>query len=128
LVFTWNWGDGQIEQGQGLAELGHAWVDGSADGVIYTLTLTIDDGNQFVDYSIYIRVLNRVPQQIFDENLQTFTLTPLEMPSIFEDQDGFIVEYRWIFEDGVNIDGSGMTITSDYSVNESVEQNPIIGW
>jgi len=128
LVFTWNWGDGQIEQGQGLAELGHAWVDGSADGIIYTLTLTIDDGNQFVDYSIYIRVLNRVPQQIFDENLQTFTLTPLEMPSIFEDQDGFIVEYRWIFEEGVNTDGSGMTITSDYSVTESVEQNPIIGW
>jgi PKD repeat protein len=35
---------------------------------------------------------------------------------------------RWIFEEGVNTDGSGMTITSDYSVTESVEQNPIIGW
>ena len=128
MTFTWNWGDGQIEQGQGLAELGHAWVDGSADGIIYTLTLTIDDGNQFVDYSIYIRILNRVPEQIFDDTLQTFTLTPIEMPLIFEDQDGFIVEYRWIFEEGVNIEGSGMTLTSDFSVTESLERNPIIGW
>ena len=29
---------------------------------------------------------------------------------------------------GVNTDGSGMTLTSDYSITESVEQNPIIGW
>jgi PKD repeat protein len=128
MTFTWNWGDGQIEQGKGLAELGHAWVDGSADGIMYTLTLTIDDGNQFVDYSIYIRVLNRVPEQIFEETLQTFTLTPIEMPVIFEDQDGFIVEYRWTFEEGVNIEGSGMTLTSDFSVTESLERNPIIGW
>jgi PKD repeat protein len=128
LTFTWNWGDGQIEQGKGLAELGHAWVDGSADGIIYTLTLTIDDGNQFIDYSIYIKILNRVPEQIFEQNLQTFTLTPLEMPLVFEDQDGFIVEYRWTFEEGVNTDGSGMTITSDYSITESIEPNPIIGW
>ena len=128
MTFTWNWGDGQIEQGKGLAELGHAWVDGSADGIIYTLTLTIDDGNQFVDYSIFIRVLNRVPQQIFDDTLQTFTLTPIEMPLIFEDQDGFIVEYQWTFEEGVNIEGSGMTLTSDFSVTESLERNPVIGW
>jgi PKD repeat protein len=128
MIFTWNWGDGQIEQGKGLAELGHAWVDGSSDGIMYTLTLTIDDGNQFVDYSIYIRVLNRVPEQIFDDTLQTFTLTPIEMPMIFEDQDGFIVEYRWTFEEAVNIEGSGMTLTSDFSVTESLERNPIIGW
>jgi PKD repeat protein len=128
MIFTWNWGDGQIEQGKGLAELGHAWVDGSADGIVHTLTLTIDDGNQFIDYSIYIKILNRVPQQIFEQTLQTFTLTPLEMPIVFEDQDGFIVEYRWSFNEGVNTDGSGMTLTSDYSITESVEQNPIIGW
>ena len=128
MTFTWDWGDGQIEQGKGLAELGHAWVDGSSDGIIYTLTLTIDDGNQFIDYSIYIRVLNRVPEQIFQQNLQTFTLTPLEMPLVFEDQDGFIVEYRWIFEEGVNTDGSGMTLTSDFTITESVEMNPIVGW
>jgi PKD repeat protein len=128
MTFTWNWGDGQIEQGKGLAELGHAWVDGSSEGIMYTLTLTIDDGNQFVDYSIYIRVLNRVPEQIFDDTLQTFTLTPIEIPTIFEDQDGFIVEYRWTFEEGVNIEGSGMTLTSDFSVTESLESNPIIGW
>jgi len=128
LTFTWNWGDGQIEQGKGLAELGHAWVDGSADGIIYTLTLTIDDGNQFIDYSIYIKVLNRIPDQIFEQTLQTFTLTPIEMPMVFEDQDGFIVEYHWTFEEGVNTDGSGMTMTSDYSVTESIEPNPVIGW
>lgn len=128
LQFTWDWGDSNIETGQGLVEAGHAWVDGSADGIIYTLTLTVDDGTHFVEHTLYIRILNRVPLQIFDETLQTFTLTPLEMPDIFEDLDGLIVEYRWTFEEGVNLGGSGMTLTSDFFATESFEINPIVGW
>ncbi len=128
LVFTWDWGDGQNEGGRGASEAGHSWVDGSADGIIYTLILTVDDGIHIVEHSIYIKVLNRLPKQIFDEPLQTYTLTPLIMPTVFEDSDGMIVEYSWFFEGGVNLDGSGMALTSDFSSTESILQNPSAGW
>ena len=128
LDFTWDWGDGQSESGQGLTESGHSWVDGSADGIIYTLVLTVDDGNHIVEHSLYIRVLNRLPKQIFDEPLQTYTLTPLTMPTVFEDSDGMIVEYFWYFEGGVNLGGSGMSLTSNFSETESILQNPSVGW
>jgi len=128
LDFTWDWGDGQSEYGQGLTEAGHSWVDGSADGIIYTLILTVDDGNHIVEHSLYIKVLNRLPKQVFDEPLQTYTLTPLTMPTVFEDSDGMIVEYNWYFEGGVNLGGSGMSLTSNFSDTESVLQNPSVGW
>ena len=128
LVFTWDWGDGDVESSKGMVEAGHSWVDGSADGIIYTLTLTVDDGIHQVEHSIYIKVLNRLPEQIFDDPLQTSTLTPLVMPTIFEDSDGMIVEYNWFFEGGVNMEGSGMTLTSDFSSTESILQNPVVGW
>ena len=50
------------------------------------------------------------------------------MPTIFEDSDGMIVEYNWFFEGGVNMGGSGMTLTSDFSATESILQNPVVGW
>ena len=128
MEFTWNWGDGSDEGGQGMVEASHAYVDGSADGIIYTLTLTIHDGTFVVEHQIYVRVLNRVPRQIFAEELQTFTLTPLEMPNVFTDDDGIIVEYLWIFDEGVNLSGRGMTLTSDFSTSSSLAQNPSVGW
>ena len=95
IEFTWNWGDGSDEGGLGLVEASHAYVDGSADGTVYTLTLTINDGTFVVEHQVYVRVLNRVPRQVFDQELQTYTLTPLTLPDIFTDDDGIIVEYRW---------------------------------
>ena len=77
---------------------------------------------------VFVRVLNRVPRQIFNEEMQTFTLTPLELPDIFTDDDGHIVEYRWIFENGVNLSGSGLTMTSAFTTTESIDRNPIVGW
>ncbi|MEC9478598.1 MAG: PKD domain-containing protein, partial [Candidatus Thermoplasmatota archaeon] len=65
IEFTWNWGDGSDESGLGLVEASHAYVDGSADGTVYTLTLTINDGTFVVEHQVYVRVLNRVPRQIF---------------------------------------------------------------
>ena len=102
IDFTWYWGDGSDEGGLGLVEASHAYVDGSADGTVYTLTLTINDGTYIVEHQVYVRVLNRLPRQIFDYELQTYTLTPLTLPDIFTDDDGIIVEYRWEFENGVN--------------------------
>ena len=73
MEFTWNWGDGSDEGGQGLVETSHSYVDGSADGIVYTLTLTVNDGTFVVEHQVYVRVLNRVPRQIFAEELQTYT-------------------------------------------------------
>ncbi|MDP6886185.1 MAG: PKD domain-containing protein [Candidatus Thalassarchaeaceae archaeon] len=128
MEFTWNWGDGSDEGGQGLVETSHSYVDGSADGIVYTLTLTVNDGTFVVEHQVYVRVLNRVPRQIFAEELQTYTLTPLEMPDVFTDDDGHIVEYLWTFDSGVNLSGRGMTLTSDFSASSSVSRNPTVGW
>ncbi len=128
LEFSWDWGDGESVSGVGLAESSHSWVDGSADGIVYTLTLTVSDGLHEVEHTIFIRILNRLPKLVFDDSLETFTLTPIEMPEIFTDSDGMIVEYNWQFEGGVNLDGGGMTLTSDFSSTESSLSNPLVGW
>ena len=128
MEFTWNWGDGSDEGGQGIFEASHSYVDGSADGIVYTLTLTVNDGTFVVEHQVYVRVLNRVPRQIFAEELQTYTLTPLEMPDVFTDDDGHIVEYLWTFDTGVNLSGRGLTLTSDFSASSSVSRNPTVGW
>ena len=128
LYFEWNWGDGEVQSGIGLYESSHAWVDGSAEGIVYTLSLLVSDGIHDVEHTIFIKILNRVPQQIFDSLLQTYTLTPLTLPPVFTDSDGMIVDYDWSFEEGVNLDGSGMTMTSDYSQTSSDEANPTVGW
>ncbi len=128
MEFTWNWGDGSDEGGLGLVDASHSYVDGSADGIVYTLTLSINDGTHVVEHEIFVRVLNRVPRQIFDEELQTYTLTPLELPDVFTDDDGHIVEYLWTFDEGVNLVDRGLTLTSDFSSTESISPNPTAGW
>ena len=97
-------------------------------GIVYTLSLMVSDGIHEVEHTIFIKILNRVPQQIYDAQLQTYTLTPLTLPSVFTDSDGMIVDYEWSFEEGVNLDGGGMTMTSDYSQTSSDAANPVVGW
>jgi PKD repeat protein len=128
LTFSWDWGDGESDSGVGLYEVGHSWVDGNADGTVYSLELRVSDGPHSSEQTILIRILNRVPRQIHDELMQTYTLTPLSMPDIFVDDDGMIMEHRWDFEDGVNLDGVGVTLTSDFSETTSFLSNPIVGW
>jgi len=128
LNFTWNWGDGSAEGGLGLVEASHSYVDGSATGIVHTVTLTVSDGTHVVENQIYVRILNRVPRQIFDGELQTFTLTPLSLPDVFTDDDGHIINYKWTFEEGVNAAGTKMNLTSDFLIIESNSQNPSVGW
>lgn len=128
LNYTWNWGDGIIESGEGFFEAYHSWVDGDSDGTSYQLSLTIFDGKHYAERTIQVNILNRVPRQIFEDSLQTDTLTPLEMPEIFTDDDGIIVEYEWFFEGGVNISNSGVDLTSDFSETKSIQSNPKISW
>jgi len=69
-----------------------------------------------------------VPSQIFDENLTSYAVTPIRMPDVFEDEDGMIVEYRWSFSEGVNLDGEGVSLTSDFTEKTSFESNPFVTW
>ena len=128
LNFTWDWGDGDVDSGEGYFEAYHSWIDGDSDGIAYQLTLTVFDGKHYAEYSLQVNIINRIPRQIFEGELQTDTLTPLEMPEIFIDDDGIIVEYEWIFQEGVNISDSGVTLTSDFSETKSVKSNPKVSW
>ncbi len=133
LWFEWNWGDGVVESGYGLTEVSHAWNDGDADGTVYTLTLTVDDGIHRVASEYLITILNRPPSVILNQPLQTFTLTPMIMPDVFEDIDGAIVSWSWEFEtgdqgDGVNLGGASLSLGSDFTQTESELQNPRVAW
>ncbi|MGB1435997.1 MAG: PKD domain-containing protein [Candidatus Thalassarchaeaceae archaeon] len=128
LNFTWDWGDGDVDSGEGYFEAYHSWIDGDSDGIAYQLTLTVYDGKHYAEYFLQVNIINRIPRQIFEGELQTDTLTPLEMPEIFIDDDGIIVEYEWIFQEGVNISDSGVTLASDFSETKSVKSNPKVSW
>tara|TARA_B100000287_G_scaffold124366_2_gene116342 strand:+ start:10304 stop:14257 length:3954 start_codon:yes stop_codon:yes gene_type:complete len=127
LFFFWDWGDGSTDSGTGLFESGHMWIDGSADGTIYPMKLEVSDGRQSSEHAIEIRVMNRAPRQIFSDELQVFAVTPLQMPEVFTDDDGAIVEYRWIFEEGISI-GEEVSLTSDFSTTSSFESAPKVSW
>ena len=128
LFFSWDWGDGSSDSGTGLFEIGHSWVDGSGEGTVYSLELMVSDGHQSAQKSLLVTVLNRAPYQIFSEDLMAFSITPLEMPEVFEDEDGIIVEFRWTFEEGVNLDGEGVSLASDFTETSSFEEKPIVSW
>jgi|TARA_B110000211_G_scaffold70678_1_gene81822 PKD repeat protein len=128
MNYSWDWGDGGINSGIGLYEIDHSWIDGDADGIAYLVTLAINDGKHFAEKTIQIRVLNRVPELIFEDMLETDTLTPLIMPNMFTDNDGLIVHYEWTFEGGVNLSGSGVSLTSDFTSEKTLQSNPQVSW
>jgi len=128
LFFTWSWGDGSFDSGTGLFQTSHNWNDGSAEGSLYSMSLGVSDGEQYSEISISVRVMNRVPLKVFSGELSTYTLTPLQMPEIFSDSDGEIVSYNWIFDEGVNLDGGGVSITSDFSEAASALESPAVAW
>ncbi len=128
LFFSWDWGDGVTESGIGMYEVGHLWVDGSGEGTIYSLELFVSDGFQSSQKTVLVKVLNREPVQVFSEELEAFAVTPIIMPDVFLDEDGIIVEYTWTFDEGVNLDGEGVSLTSDFSETSSLEENPVVSW
>ena len=128
LFFSWDWGDGSSDSGIGIFEVGHSWIDGSSNGTVYSLELLVSDGQQSAQKSLLVTVLNRAPYRIFSENLEAFAVTPLEMPEVFEDEDGIIAEFRWTFEGGVNLGGMDVSLASDFTQTSSFEANPIVSW
>ena len=128
LVFTWDWGDGDIESGKGMYQAYHKWEDGLAAVNYYNLTLTVSDGVNSGVMVLQIILNNRIPEQIFTRNLNIETFTPLLMPDIFEDPDGEIVSWVWEFEEGVNLDGGVLDRTDVFSQFMASDQNPMVAW
>ena len=128
MFFSWDWGDGSSESGTGLFEVGHSWADGSSEGTIYPTRLTVSDGTYTEELSLKVKVLNRAPRQIYFDGLQAYAITPLRLPEIFLDDDGIIVEHRWTFDEGVNIGGGVISISSDFSETESFIDRPVVSW
>jgi len=128
LTFTWDFGDGTVVSGQGLYEVSHEWVVGSANGTEYILTLYVDDGTHLTNMTVSILIQNRVPRQIWSEDLQTTTLTPLSLPTVFTDDDGTIVDTDWWFDENVNLDGGIVTLSSPFTQNYSDSANPLAAW
>ena len=92
--------------------MGHSWADGVSEGTIYPTRLTSAMG-PIPGIIAAGESLNRAPRQIYFDGLQAHAVTPLRLPEIFLDDDGIIVEHRWAFDEGVNIGGGVISISSD---------------
>ncbi|MEC7436932.1 MAG: PKD domain-containing protein, partial [Candidatus Thermoplasmatota archaeon] len=128
LLFTWDFGDGRIVSGVGLVEIDHAWLVGTADGMLNVLNLTVSDGVHIAHLEVNITILNRPPRLIFDEGLETYTLTPLTMPMIFIDDDGVIQNVTWSFNETVNLQGGILNQLSPFTESSSEEVTPSVAW
>ena len=128
LSFQWEWGDGTFDDGQGLYLAQHQW--GAIDSEIeaYELTLSVFDGFNTGTKNITVYVNNRVPYQIFAENLTTYTYTSITMPDVFTDDDGIIVNYEWNFQEGVNLDGGLTNQDDDFVQTQSSSAYPAPSW
>ena len=128
LSFQWNWGDGTNDGGIGMYEAPHEWGDINGLNVTYNLTLTVSDGINIGVKNILVHVNNRVPFQIFSENLSTSTYTAIVMPDVFKDSDGSIVSYAWFFPQGVNLDGGVTDRSDEFTLTTSNVPNPVPSW
>lgn len=128
LSFQWNWGDGVTDGGIGMFEAPHEWGDINGINETYNLTLTVSDGNNIGVKNILVYVNNRVPYQIYSEQLSTDTYTSIVMPDVFKDSDGSIVSYAWFFPDGVNLDGGITDRDDEFTLTSSNDPNPMPSW
>ena len=128
LQYQWDWGDGEIDTGIGMYLAQHEWGDIIGENVTFNLTLTIFDGINSGQKSILVYVNNRVPYQIFSDNLTTYTYTSVLMPDVFADDDGTIVQYDWNFPDGVNLGGGITDKSDDFVETSSIQAYPNPSW
>jgi PKD repeat protein len=128
LYFEWDWGDGTVDSGVGSYLQQHEWGDIQGENQTFTLSLTVSDGINVGLKEIEVTINNRLPIQIFSEQLTTSTYIPLQMPNVFVDDDGQIVSYLWNFEDGVYIGSKAPDRTDDFIMTTSIDENPFISW
>ena len=77
------------------------------------------------EHNVYVN--NRVPYQIFAENLTTYTYTSITMHDVFVDDDGTI-NYEWNFVDGVNLNGGITDQDDDFVQTTSSLPYPAPSW
>ena len=128
LDFQWEWGDGTLdfETGKYLAQ--HKWDPIDKEVEEYNLTLSVFDGLNTGVTSITVFVNNRVPYQIFSDNLTTYTYTSVPMPDVFTDDDGTIISYEWSFPEGVNLNGGTSDQEDDFLQTSSTNTYPTPSW
>ena len=80
LDFQWDWGDGTASGGIGAYSQQHEWDDINGETATFNLTLTVSDGINAGMKTIQVHINNRVPVQIFAEQLTTMTYTSLVLP------------------------------------------------
>ena len=91
-------------------------------------TLTVSDGVNIGQKVIEIVVNNRLPYQIFSDELTTYTYTPLLMPDVFTDDDGSNLSLSWNFVGGVNLDGPDVDRDDEFSTTSSAALYPVPAW
>ena len=128
LSFQWEWGDGGFDDGLGLYQAQHQWGAIESEVEVYELKLSVFDGFNTGTKNITVYVNNRVPYQIFAENLTTYTYTSVTMPDVFADDDGEIVSYEWNFPEGVNLDGGITDQQDDFVQTQSNAPYPAPSW
>ena len=129
LDFEWDWGDGSsVESGKGMYTANHEWGDVVGPNQTYSLTLTVSDGVNIGQKVIEIVVNNRLPYQIFSDELTTYTYTPLLMPDVFTDDDGSNLSLSWNFVGGVNLDGTDVDRDDEFSTTSSAALYPVPAW
>ena len=128
LSFQWEWGDGEFDDGFGLYLAQHQWGAIESEVEAYELKLSVFDGFNTGTKNITVFVNNRVPYQIFAENLTTYTYTSITMPDVFTDDDGEIISYEWNFPNGVNLDGGITDQEDDFVQTQSNSPYPAPSW
>lgn len=129
LLFTWDWGDGEIESGIGLTVVSHEWTEGgNGAGNPHVVRITADDGKNIGYFNFTVNVKNRLPRLIFDESLIVDTYTSLPMPNLFVDDDGTLTSINWEFVGGVALNEVDVGRNSDFSMTSSNEWRPLVAW
>ena len=128
LDFSWDWGDGQITSGIGMTQAIHLWEDGETNLTTYVLNLSVSDGNNVGYKELLIHIQNRPPELLYISNLTTLTYTPFTLIDTFNDIDGEIIAWEWIFAEPVNLDGEDVDRTDLFITTISTESNPSPAW
>jgi PKD repeat protein len=128
LHFSWDWGDGEITSGLGIYQAIHMWADGDTNVTAYVLNLSVSDGTNVGYKELLIYIQNRPPELVYTGDLTTLTYTPLTMADTFDDVDGQIIAWEWVFSEPVNLAGENVDRTDLFISTVSSESNPSPAW
>ncbi|DAC08127.1 MAG TPA: PKD domain-containing protein, partial [Candidatus Poseidoniales archaeon] len=128
LNYSWEWGDGTVDEGPGMFSANHAWSDIDGQNETFTLLLSVSDGTNIGTKTVDVVVNNRLPVQIEAGPITTVTQTPTVMPLVFEDQDGVIDSWSWSFPGGVYLGQGPVSRDSDFNSVIATSAQPVVAW